>query len=130
MKYKIKYTTQRVEEHEEIVEAKNKEEAIDQFENDHDDADDNTEIYKIEDLPSLKVGKPTNWKKKAREYIETLQLEEGDYPKVFLTQKQARNWIKEWIEFIVATNGSDYWLWEIEKDLIREISQEIGEEFI
>ena len=53
MKYKIKYTTQRIEEYEEIVEAKSKTEALSRFELDHDNADDNTLIYKIEEMDEL-----------------------------------------------------------------------------
>lgn len=54
MKYKIKYTTQRVKEYEETVEAKSRAEALARFELDHDDAEDNTLIYKIEEMEDTK----------------------------------------------------------------------------
>ena len=57
-----------------------------------------------------------NWRKKAREYIEVLQLEE--YPRIFWTQKQAKSFIMNWIDFVIGTNGKEY-LWDCEKELIK-----------
>jgi len=49
MKYKIEYTTTITQEYQEDIEAKSKEGAIALFEDTHDDASENIEIYRVEE---------------------------------------------------------------------------------
>lgn len=65
-----------------------------------------------------------NWKKKAMEYIIARNFQEGSYPEDFKTQEKARSWIESEINFIIATNGGESWLWDMERNLLKEISEE------
>lgn len=65
-----------------------------------------------------------NWKKKATEYIVARNFQEGMYPEKFRTQEEAKSWIEEEINGIVAINGGESWLWDMERDLLKEISEE------
>lgn len=82
MKAIIKYTTQREKIYSEIVEGFDQEEIIEEFEANHDDAEDRTEIEKVIDITKeskivdLAVGHYIN--KLFSDLARTLKLESGD----------------------------------------------------
>lgn len=107
--FKIKYTTTRTEEHEEVVNAKNKLEALQLFEQNHDDAEDNTEVYFISE-------EKRNWIQEAIHYADFLNLEKPEIK----TTKQAKDYLYEMLDFMISTNGEgEMYEWEtnMAKDL-------------
>lgn len=112
--FRIKYITTKTEEHEEVVNAKNKLEAIQLFEQNHDDAQDNTEIIFIND-------EKRNWIQEAINYADFLNLER---PKV-KTTKQAKDYLYEMLDFMLSTNGEGE-MYEWETNMAKELGIKIN----
>lgn len=112
--FKIKYTTTRTEEHEEVVNAKNKLEALQLFEQNHDDAEDNTEVYFISE-------EKRNWIQEAIHYADFLNLEKPEIK----TTKQAKDYLYEMLDFMLSTNGEGE-MYEWEKNMAKDLGVKIN----
>jgi predicted transposase YbfD/YdcC len=107
--FRIKYTTTKTEEHEETINAKSKLEALQLFEQNHGDSQDNIEVYFISE-------EKRNWIQEAIHYADFLNLEKPEVR----TTKQAKDYLYEMLDFMLSTNREgEMYEWEINmaKDL-------------